>query len=66
MAFGFFYGAAFAIDESDDGAHGMPVDDDAREFDRTVLCAPETGVVSGGRAAEAPVIRTPRMGEARK
>ena len=48
MAFGFFYGAAFAIDESDDGAHGMPVDDDAREFDRTVLCAPEAGVVSGG------------------
>ena len=36
MAFGFFYGAAFAIDESDDGAHGMPVDDDAREFDPVI------------------------------
>ena len=36
VALGFFNGSAFAVDESDDGAHGMPVDDDAREFDRRI------------------------------
>ena len=60
MAFGFFYGAAFAIDESDDGAHGMPVSSIEPSF------APlRPGSYRAAREAEDPVIRTRRMGEAR-